>query len=98
MPGRVAALSTGDACWANIGREQREQNQEPRADEDHAGEDVGGPVHSQFDPREANRRHCQRSDHPRQRPFPGTLGEECHNKREDGEHEEGDGSVARWPR
>ena len=51
LPGHVASVSLGvHALRANIGSKQGNENHQPRADEDHACDDVGSPMHTQLNP------------------------------------------------
>jgi hypothetical protein len=50
-PGYALSVSFDvNGLRANIGCEYRYENDEPRADEDQACDDVGGPMHTQLNP------------------------------------------------
>ena len=99
LPGHVASVSLGvKALRANIGSEQREENHQPRAHEEQACDDVGGPVHTQLNPGEGHRHHCQRRQYPNQRSVARSWSDSHHYKGQGGEHQEGNSSVTRRPR
>ena len=82
---------------AKIGSEQREESQQPRADEADARHDIGSPVHSQLDSRDRHCAHCQRGHHPREDSVRRPWGGGHHQEGRGREDQECDGGVTRGP-